>query len=114
MDISPTPELKAACRVVLGSDDPATVTRAMRGLGERWARTLAAHQAIVQLKALPHPTIAAMDAVFDTCCPNADFDTRCAIAAATAEIDRTEAEALSAEAAALRAHVHKRHPSNDA
>lgn len=116
MDISPTPEVRAACRIVLGGDDPATVIGALQAedLGP-WQRVSAVHDAIIGLKALAHPTIDAMDAVFDRCCPWSDFETRRAIAKATAEIDSVKANALRAEAAALRALARsKRAPANDA
>jgi hypothetical protein len=50
MDIGPTPELREACRRVLGGDDPATVIDAIRAGDARWRRVQEVHAEILAAK----------------------------------------------------------------
>lgn len=113
MDIAPKPELRAACRIVLGNDDPASVITAMRAGGYRWAQVLTAQQAIEQLKALPDPGQEAVTRMFNADFPGIDAEGRWAIVQAAVEILRAEARAQQREADALVDFRKRRMPANE-
>jgi hypothetical protein len=97
--ITPTPEFRAACRIVLGGNDPATVIGAMRDDDRyRWAQVQSVHAAIVQLRKLQDPTIAAVDKIFAAEFASIDSKAKGAILIAAANIDIAEGEALLKEA----------------